>query len=64
MKLDININDNSLFTICIICIMIVLCTITFSIWSYNVKAVEFFTLHNYEEIVEKGSSIAYWRKIK
>jgi len=64
MKLDININDNSLFTIGIICIMIVLCTITFSIWHYNIKAVEFFTSNNYEEIAEKGNSITYWRKVK
>jgi len=62
--MNIYINDSSLVAIIIICIMIITCSITFSIWHYNIKAVEFFTANNYEEVSDKGTSTIYWRKAK
>ena len=64
MKLEINISDNTLFSIGIVGLVCVLITLIIAIWQYNTYVVEKYTLHGYEEISDKGTGLVYWRKAK
>jgi len=64
MQINLQADEASIWIICWICSMIIVCSITFSVLHYNIRATELYTKGGYEEVSDKGTSIIYWRKAK
>ena len=64
MKLDININDNTLYISLFACATITISSIVFALWDYNIKAVKHYTKHHYEQVSDKRTSKTYCRKAR
>ena len=60
--MKIELNDNVFYSLLAACITCILCFVAFSVWQYNIKAVEYYTKGNYEEVSDVGTAIIYWRK--